>query len=347
MPNGIKAFLTSRGMLAATVGVLLHTGANAQYGDAGTTGLAFLNLDFNARTIAMGGAAAALPNGLYGVYVNPAAGGFIDKREAVCGVRSIIEDVWGGPLAYALPTSKYGVFSINLSNISFGSLTKKIEGPDGRMVQTDAVWKSYALFGGIGWSKIVVEALSVGAAVQATHHYFGSAQDNEYYSANSICLQAGAQYRMLNSRLITGIALNNAGFMLSGYTSEYETMKLPLSLTVGISYVPYYVPDLRIALDIVEQASTYLVYKPGIELALYKKYLFGRFGYRFSERDLEEGIKILKGEPSEGYQMTTWYGPSFGIGVVTDIGRYALDIDAAFQVNEIDNIFALSFLVSY
>jgi hypothetical protein len=316
--------------------------ATAQGSHAGERPFSFLNIDYDARTVAMGGASIALPNELIGIFTNPAAAGFVSQREELCGVRSLIQDVFGGPLAFAMPYSTYGTFGISIVTLSYGSMKEVDEGPDLRPVYTDISWNAYSVAGQISWSKIVWEQLALGVAVRGLYERIASSAEG--YSWNAACVQAGMQYRLYDSRLIMGLVLSNIGFMVS---QQAHDQKLPLTLTAGASYVPYYVPTLRLALDLQQTADADLMYKPGLEIALYKKYFFGRVGYRFGERDLEEKIKELQGESVSGYQKTTWYGWSFGIGLVTD-GDKHLNIDAAVQLlDNADPAYCLSLMINY
>jgi hypothetical protein len=330
-------------MLAAAV---FASSVFSQHSGAGTKAFPFLNLDYDSRTLAMGGACVAMPNDLYGVAVNPAAVGYITKRQVVAGYRSVVEDLWGGPIGFAMPYSTLGTFAINLVNISYGSLNEIIEGPDGGPLETNRKWNGYALAGSVSWAKLVWEDLSLGISARGVHDYYGTT--GEHISADAIALQAGMQYRWLADRIITGIALNNAGFMVAGYTDYTEDLKMPFSVSAGVSYVPFYLANARIALDLQQPSDGYLTYKLGGELAIYKKYLFVRAGYSWSEPDLEAQIKVLRGEASEGYQKTNWSGPSFGIGVNSDFGMINANVDAAVQlIEDADPAFGLSLLVSY
>ena len=61
--------------LVAGLTALFSIALYAQNENAGTRAFEFLHIDYNARAVAMGGAAAAMPSGLYGASVNPAACG--------------------------------------------------------------------------------------------------------------------------------------------------------------------------------------------------------------------------------------------------------------------------------
>jgi hypothetical protein len=315
----------------------------AQDDHAGERPFSFVNLDFDARSMAMGGASIALPNDAIGVFTNPAGAGFITQRQAVAGFRSVIQDVYGGPLAYVMPYSSYGTFGINLMTVSYGTVPGMDLGPDGQPLATNVTWNAYSVAGQVSWSKIVWEQLALGVALRGLYERIASSSNG--FAWNAACALAGLQYRMNDSRLIFGLVLSNAGFMTSKLASD---LKLPITLTAGVSYVPYYLPTVRVALDMQQTADAVLMYKPGLEFNIYKKYFFGRLGYRFSERDLEEVLKQARGESAGGYQKTTWYGPAFGVGFVTDVQRSVLDIDAAVQlIDNGDPVPCLNLLVKF
>ncbi len=187
--------MIKRFVLAACVAVCFAGSVLAQADQAGTSAFAFLNLDYDARTIAMGGAAVAMPNDLYGVAVNPAAAGYVSKCQVVCGYRSIMDDVGGGPVAVAIPYYNVGTFALSLISVTYGSLTQVNEGADGTPVTTDITWNSYSMAGTLTWAKVVWDNLSIGGSLREIHDYIGnSGGTQEHYSADAVVVQGGVQY---------------------------------------------------------------------------------------------------------------------------------------------------------
>ena len=298
---------------------------HAQNSNAGTLPFDFLKLDYDARTVSMGGASVAMPNGLNGAFLNPASCGFLTKQQAIAGYRWIFMDAWCGPVGYAMPYKDYGVFSATAEYVSHGYVDEIDENEN----YTGVRWNQASVTGGVSWSKVVLDNFSVGAGVRGIHDYIGNPET--HIAADAIAFEAGSQYRMLGSRLILGCAVRNAGFLLSGYSSASDTLPLPLSLTVGVSYVPVYLPKVRFALDLQKAVDDYLNYKPGIEIAVYQDYLFLRGGYTFSEQDLEEMINEFKGEPATTYIKSNSTGLSLGIGLNAQVNGVKTDIDVAYM----------------
>jgi hypothetical protein len=315
----------------------------AQNSNAGTLPFDFLRLDYDARTIAMGGASVAMPNGLNGAFLNPASCGFITKQQAIAGYRWIFMDAWGGPVGYALPYKNYGVFSVNAEYVSSGYLDEIDENQN----YTGVRWNQSSFTGCVSWAKAILDSFSVGAGIRGIHDYIGSSKTHS--AADAIAFEAGGQYRMLNSRLILGCAIRNAGFMLSGYTSATDTLALPLSLALGVSYRPLYLPAVRVALDLQKSIDDYLNYKPGIEVAVYQNYLFVRGGYTFSEQDLEAALNEFKGGSNPTYIKSNSSGLSLGVGLNAPVNGVNTNIDVAylFRVDDPDPSFLLNVLFEF
>jgi hypothetical protein len=317
--------------------------ACAQNSRAGTMPFDFLKLDYDARTVSMGGASVGMPNDLSGAFLNPASCGFMTKQQAYTGYRWIFMDAWAGPVGYARPYKDYGVFGVNAEYVSPGYVDEIDENQN----YTGVRWHQSSFTGSIFWSKIVADNISVGAGIRGVHDYIGSPL--QYTAADAAVVDAGCQYRMLNSRLILGCAVRNAGFMLSGYSSATDTLALPLSLTLGVSYTPVYLPSVRLALDVQKAVDDYLNYKPGIEVAVYEKYLFVRGGFTFSEQDLEAKINEFKGEPATTYIKSNSSGLSLGVGLNAPVNGINTNIDVAylFRVDDPDPSLLLNVLFEF
>jgi hypothetical protein len=322
--------------------------AHAQNGNAGTRGFEFLQIDNNARTVSMGGAGVAMPSGLYGEASNPASCGFITKTQAMLGYEKWIDDAWLGPMGYAMPYKNYGVLAASLLYMSHGNL----DGDDVRDevgdVIPDVKYHVFSLVGDLTWSKIVYDNLSIGLTMRGIHHSIGSTQDY-YASTQGMAFSGGGQYRTMNSRFIIGAAIQNAGFIVSNYTAQSEKLNLPISATIGVSYVPRDIPGLRLACDFQKASDDYLNYKPGFEATIYKKVLFFRGGYSFSQADLKNVLKNLKGDQDDNYIKSSANGLSLGFGFITDIQGVATNIDVAYlgRVSGLSPSFVLTFLFEY
>jgi len=297
----------------------------AQHPDAGTTAFPFLNMGYEARSVSMGGAAAAMPDGVYGVLGNPAAIGFVDRRQIMGGYRQMMTDVWGGPLGIAWPV-KFGIFAANVTTLSTGAFDIVDENGDEAGVRAKSSYTS----GGVSFAKIVYDGLSVGGTVKAAYHYIGAGA-GETYSADGYAADLGVQYRLMNGRLIYGAALRNFGFMRSGYLDKFNEYPFPYGVEIGISYVPRHIPSLRAALDVNKIKGDYLNFEPAFEYALLSNTLFIRGGYAFSYMDFEKAMAVFGGERDEYYRKSSANTLSLGLGVATTMDKIDVKLDAAVQ----------------
>jgi len=299
--------------------------AIAQHPDAGTVEFSFLNIQSDARSVGMGGASVAIPNDLFGVFSNPAALAYIDNIQLQFGFRPVFMDVWGGPLAAAYRYDKYGVFGLNLFGITAGDIEEVIKGNSTDPVVTGRVAHSYYMTGGASWAKIVHENLSVGATLKGIYKRLGIG--SEYYSSDGVAIDAGIQYRLLNDRLIYGLAMRNAGFVRSTYTSEGERPPIPVTIEGGVSFVPRAVPILRLTFDVNKRSGDYLNIEPALELQVHRKVFQVRLGATASAKDTEAFIGKLRGEEDENYRKTNMLLLAGGAGFNTEINKSKLFVD--------------------
>jgi hypothetical protein len=296
----------------------------AQHPDAGTVAFPSLNMGYDARAVSMSGAAAAMPNDIYGVLANPAAIGFVNRYQVMGGYRQMMMDVWGGPLGIA-KSYKFGVFAASVTALSSGAFDVVDENDD----ETGARAQSSYTSGGVSFAKIVYDGLSVGGTVKGVYHYIGAGL--ERYSADGFAVDFGVQYRLMNGRLIYGAVLRNFGVMRSSYLDKFNEYPFPYGVEVGISHVPQHMSSLRLALDVNKINGDYLNFEPALEYAILSKTLFLRGGYAFSYMDFEKTLEKFKGERDENYRKSSANTLSLGLGIATSMDNVDVKLDAAIQ----------------
>ncbi|MCL2183233.1 MAG: PorV/PorQ family protein [Chitinispirillia bacterium] len=303
----------------------LLSAAPAQHNDAGTTAFPFVNINYDARSTAMGGASAAIQNGIYGVLSNPAAAGYTERNQLLAGYRQTIMDIWGGPLGIALVTT-HGVVTPYLLMHTSGSFEEI--GLDNLPTGHSAKSNYTAL--GVSFARTVFDnRTAVGAAVKALYHYIGVG--SESYSADGFALDLGVQYRTPDNRLTCGAALRNLGFVRSGYWNEWNEYELPYGFEAGVSFVPKHIKNLRIAVDVNKYNGDFMNIEPAFEYTIIAKTLFLRGGYGFSSVDFQEALKVFRGERDDGYQKSGINTFSLGLGVAGEMDNVDLALDAAVQ----------------
>ncbi|NLP03474.1 MAG: PorV/PorQ family protein [Fibrobacter sp.] len=309
----------------AVISVLLVS-VQAQHSRAGTSIFPYLRIDFDARSAAMAGASVAVPGGINGYFYNPAITASIKNNQWFLGYRTIMDGVWGGPVAFSRVMDRYGVFTLSLTGVTSGDI-EVIGEENGNPVYTDEIARDNFLTGGLTWAKALNSNFSVGATVKGIYDVLKV--PGRVYSASGAGLDAGVFYRILQDRFTAAVVIRNAGFLASSY--DENSYSLPLTFEAGISYVPRYISSMRLALDINKERGDYLNYEPGLELNLYKKKLFLMLGFAFSEMDLELAFKSLAGNEDDDYIKSNWNTLCLGMGINTDIEKVNIRIDLALQ----------------
>lgn len=313
------------GMFLAVMGIA--SPVSAQHSGAGTTVFDFLNIKYDARTTVLGEGSVAIPNDLYGVNSNPASVGFVDKMQIMAGNRSESAGIWSYPLAFAMPRKDKGVFAISMAALTTGNIEVTDRGYDGAMVYTGRNARSDNLAGSLTWAKKINNFSSGGVTIKGIYNRLGNT-GSESFSSDGFALDAGLQYRFMNSRIVYGLATRNIGFQRSGYT-QGEHYSLPSSVAMGVSYVPYYINQLRLTMGFGKKSNDYLTFEPSGELDAIPGQLVLRLGSNISWRDLQSGIKKLQGESEDSYQKSNRSFLCAGVGLTTHMAERKVKFDAA------------------
>ncbi|MDE2293015.1 MAG: PorV/PorQ family protein [Elusimicrobia bacterium] len=211
----LKAFAAL--LLALTLGAAPAMAAQTV---AGAESFDFLNLDANARAVALGGAYTALATDSNALLYNPAGLARVDRQEATFMHNQYLQDAAQEYLAWA---SKQG-FGASLNYLDFGSADRTTYGqPDGtgsRVGMSDL-----ALSGGYGRA---FGALAVGGGLKVIHESI----DN--VSATGAALDAGVLY---TAPQLAGLRLG-ASIVNMGPAVKFDVAKekLPTELRAGAAY---------------------------------------------------------------------------------------------------------------
>jgi hypothetical protein len=297
--------------------------SQAQNSNAGTVAFPFLAMDYDARTMAMAGAAAAVQNDIYGVFTNPAALGYTNRMQIVGGHRQVMMDIWGCPLGISVPTG-IGIVAPYLILFSSGDFDIT---DDDAIVTGERARSNYTALG-VAWAKALREGLSAGAALKGASHYIGAGA--EAFSAFGAALDLGVQYRQNNGRLTYGAALRNVGVMY-GYGNEWNEYGIPYGIEAGVTFVPRHMPNLRVAFDVNSYNGDFANVEPAFEYTAIAKTLFLRGGYTFSALDLEKMLDVFRGARDDTYQKSTVNTLSLGAGLATVMDNVDIKLDAAMQ----------------
>jgi hypothetical protein len=314
-----------RAFLVAAVSLIPGT-LFAQSPNAGTSPFTFMELRYDARTIALGGASAALPSDGYGVFSNPAAMAYINSQQAVVGYRSVGAGVYGIPLAYLLPENEKGVFGVSVCGLTSGNIAETDIGNDGAPIYTgdNAYLDDYNL--SLSWARKLGEYLGAGVTAKAIYEYLKG--DGDYYSTLGVAFDAGCQGRFMNSRLIYGFVARNIGAVLSGYDKGYP---LPAEFAAGVSYIPTSIPEFRAMIDLDKKLDDELTFEPAGEWEIIKNQLMARIGYSIGWSDVQALKNYLAGNGESDYTRNNMTGLCCGVGFKTPIAQRTVSFDAAVE----------------
>jgi hypothetical protein len=311
------------------MGLTLSSGA--QHLEAGTEIFPFLNLNFDARSVAMAGASAAMPNDCYGIFSNPAALGFVTTAQPIAGYRQISAGVFSAPLAYARPVAGMGTFAAGAIGLTSGAMNVTDIAPDGTPLETGDLARSDNYAGNVSWAAKISDDIAAGITIKGVYNYLSDGVD--HWSADGVVFDGGMQYRSSNSRLMYGFIVHNIGLLRSGFVDD-DTYPLPAAVELGVSYVPLDLSMLRLSLDLNKKINDYLLFEPGFELEVIESQLLIRGGYAVSWRDLQAFGSNLKGEQEENYFRTNRATLCLGIGVITELMDRIMKLDAGVEFSD-------------
>ncbi|MGD9199989.1 MAG: PorV/PorQ family protein [Chitinispirillia bacterium] len=308
-----------------------------------------LKLQYDARSVSMGGVKIGMPNNISGSVSNPAALGYMKSNQVMITYKPIMLDVKGGALGYGLPIGIYGNWAVSFLYLSYGVFDNLLDENKNRI---EGSLHPYSFEGGISWAKLIGTSLSAGIKLKGMYDMLSEGVDGEInaFSADGFAMDMGIQYRTESSRLIYGLLIQNIGFVRSDFEDEFEMKGLPLNFASGFSYVFRNFPIIRIAMDFEKPVDNYLQYHLGFELNLYKQNIFFRGGLSCNQKDLEEIISLIKnGASQNSYKKSNWSLLNIGTGINPEINDIEINIDFAFnfRVNRLSPGFILSLIIGY
>lgn len=318
-------------------------------GDANRVGTAAgvqVQVPVGARAIGMGGADLACVNSLNAIYWNPAGlGRMEDKTAAMFSTQNIIADINVNYFAVGYNAGRLGVIGVSLKSFSFGEIPiTTVENMDG----TGATYSPTFVTGGLSYSKLLTDRISVGANANVIYESVPRA------SATAFAVDVGIQYQQFLTikGLSLGMVIKNIGTNMQYEGSAFlekatdvgesysayryrptSSDQIPSSLEMGLTYdLNLGIGDLLVAGQFQNNNFEQDQFKVGAELGI-KNFLFVRGGYHFLVKDSDH--------PDYGEVV---YGLSLGAGMKYKIGGLSLTIDYAYQPMEYfgtGNLFAI------
>ena len=304
---------------------------NAQHAGAGTTIFSFMNVHYDARSVALAGASVALANDCYGIFSNPAALAGVSRMQAVIGYRPLGAGIYGAPLAYALPRKGIGVLGAGFYGLTSGKVEVTDIAPDATVLFTGESARVDNIAGYALWARKVNDYLSAGVTVKGIYTGIKGFEEGAAvrWSADGFALDGGVQCRFQNSRLIYGVVVRNVGFVRSGFEEDEDGFSLPFGVEIGVSYMLRNMENLRLIAELGKQRNDFLAFTPAAEWEVLPQQLTVRAGYRLDRYTFQKFKNTLVGEANTTQVRSTMTGLCLGVGFSTDVMERNVKFDAA------------------
>jgi hypothetical protein len=194
----------------------------------------FLNVDFSARPIAMGGSFAAISHDVTALQSNPAGLVGIEKGMLSTGIVLYVADIKFGHIQYGFSRQK-NTFAVGVNYINYGSIERRGENNEdlGTFSPMDFVFMA-------GYARPFSENFAAGLEVKLVYEKIDS------FASYGMAADIGMQYLMEERNLTLGLILKNAGTAFKPHDEVKGS--LPLAVTGGCSFHP--LPVLNFNLDV-------------------------------------------------------------------------------------------------
>ncbi len=207
-------------------------GISSSFGQTGgKSTFQFLDLDFSARSMSLGGDFISLKdNDINLAVANPAS--ITEKMDGALALNHFIypAGINYGQLAYAKNFEEAGTFTGHLRYVSYGQFTRTDETG---LEQGTFTAGDYAL--GVGYGKNLNKFFSVGANVNFIFSHL------ESYTTLGFGVDIASTFHNEDKKFTATILARNIGYQLKGYTSG-NNEPLPLEVLVGFAYKLQHAP---------------------------------------------------------------------------------------------------------
>lgn len=191
----------------------------------------FLDLDFNSRSMALGGDFVLVNDGDINLSVaNPAS--ISDKMDNNLSLNHAIfpSGINYGQIAFGKQTNKHGVFTTHMRYVSYGKFARTDKFG---VEQGDFTAGDYAI--GVGYGHQLNKYFSIGANVNTIFSHY------ESYSSFGLASDVSTMFHDDKSNITAVLVARNIGYQLKGFTKG-NNEPLPLEVLAGVSYKFHHAP---------------------------------------------------------------------------------------------------------
>lgn len=246
---------------------------------AGTTGFAFLKVNYSARATAMGNAYTGLSNGADAVFFNPAGLDQIINPELAISYMNYFDGIQTGAVSYTrkLNSTTHIATFIKYMN---SSETRTLSDESGQYLGEDGTFGFSNMVLGVSGSRFINQYITIGANLK----FLLDILDEN--SASAIAADIGLLHQTTNENLKLGVTFRNFGKQLTSYTESDYSENLPNIISVGFSYHP--VEKIYATFDINKPLVGEYSAKAGAEYQVHNL-LALRAGYKSNAKDWKAG----------------------------------------------------------
>jgi hypothetical protein len=298
--------------------------------DLETSGLQFMTIPVDARSTALGGSSTLLPSAQGGHWGNPALAAAYNRPFFTISYSPYIADISLGGLSGTFLLRDGLTLSQSLRYLSVGI----IEGYDENGVPLDQQVSPFSFDAGTAASYQFRPEFSAGLQMRIASEYLspsipGSA---EFTSAAALTFDAGIYYEPSRAAALSA-GFRNAGWYIRRF-AENDTSSLPLTLFAGIRYHSRGTTSMNLLLEAEKELYSALIFRPGMEIILYREIVSIRFGTAVSTDDISHFMGILGGsaEQSFEYSKTDPTLVSLGAGVKVPFQENLVHFDFASKI---------------
>ena len=248
---------------------------NAQHKDAGTTGFAFMKMNFSARAMGMSNAFTGLSNDGDAVFFNTAGLAQTNKHQLKSTYMNHFDSLQGGAIVYNTDYNDDWKIAPFIKFLVSDDITRT--DTEGLNIGT---FNTFSSITGIGFARTINDALDIGFNLM----YFYEKLDE--FTASAVVFDFSVLHQTNNPNLKLGATLKNVGSQMTYYTESEYNERLPLTFVVGAGYN---ISDKTfLTFDLIKHVDHDFYGKFGAEF-LYNSYFAIRAGFDTRMNDYKVG----------------------------------------------------------
>ncbi len=299
-------------VLVLILGAVLNT-VNAQiiptFGDSrsGSTGMQFLKISPDARSLALGGSFVAIANDVSAMYWNPAGITHTDtgKVNVFMSSTKYFGDISANYAGVVSRVGKLSYIGFQVFGMNYGTMQETTEFEAKGTGRTFSVGNYYL---GLTYAQVLTNSFSFGINARFANEGYPN------ITVNNVLFDLGLKYDVGVKNTRFGINFSNFGFNVkpdgvaqvlkfNGPTdiTNFTTVTVPGVFRIGAAFDPIigYTHNLTIAAQLNHPTDNNETYAIGAEYS-FKKILYGRAGYELASDEqylfpsLGVGFKLLR-----------------------------------------------------